>query len=364
MNANYKIDKYNSLIFCLIINNQLTMNTFEVILNNTNTSAYNDKLIFSIKDIVFNIYSFIDFDDISILSFMLTNKTINDIFKQNDYILKNKLLEIIGFSEIQEFEAELIKNNDPSHIKNIFLLCKHVSVVKKYFDYDNTLIEIYKKSTINLIKTYTFNFLPKEIKYLTGLRKIKIIDGKIDTIPTTINKLTNLKKLYFSRNNLREIPIEICDLNNLHTLCVNDNKISIIPDKISKLTNLKELDFSSNKLSNIPQEIKHLTKLKRLLLNNNQITDIPLVIDNLFNLYELQLNDNRITKIDRTIFELPNLRYLDMNNNEITKVPETLHKHEFNRIDISLLNNKLSRNSISILDKLSEKKEGVVVVIY
>ena len=92
-----------------------------------------------------------------------------------------------------------------------------------------------------------------------------------DVISKEIGQLQNLRKLKLFNNELTSIPCEIGQLQNLQYLYLSYNKLKSIPKEIGQLQTLQYLYLHSNKLTSIPKEIGHLHNLQVLLLHNNNL---------------------------------------------------------------------------------------------
>lgn len=142
---------------------------------------------------------------------------------------------------------------------------------------------------------------PEEIfSFSSQVQKIRIVGGRISTIPPKIAQLSNINTLEISNNNLKEVSPEIGSLANLQILILGGNDLNTIPPEVGNLTLLEELYLHDNNLESLPSEIGNLTNLRVLDLHLNSLTSIPDTIGNLRNLEVIYLGGNPLAQEDVT----------------------------------------------------------------
>lgn len=113
--------------------------------------------------------------------------------------------------------------------------------------------------------------VPESIKNLTNLKKLSLINNRLNDIPSFLSKFAQLTELNLSYNPLFYFPSEIKNLINLKQLHLVDTSIESIPKWIDQLKNLEKLNISSNKLKVLPSEIWNLENLTSLNIFNNPL---------------------------------------------------------------------------------------------
>ena len=107
-----------------------------------------------------------------------------------------------------------------------------------------------------------------------------------------ITEWKTLEFINLNDNKLKGIPKEIKNLNLLKRLRLSNNEIEIMSDEIGELSELKELQLFNNKIKTIPLSIGNLVKLEILDLSKNQISNLPLTLGYLEKLETWKINDN------------------------------------------------------------------------
>jgi Leucine-rich repeat (LRR) protein len=171
-----------------------------------------------------------------------------------------------------------------------------------------------------------------QLDSLTEDEELLVVDASISTWPAYFNNfpvklfnLLNLKKLKVSNMNLTSIPDSIDILYNLEELDFDVNKITTIPESLYNLKNLKVLGLDRNPLKNVPYGISKLSNLQRISLVQCNLDNIPLNILELENLQHLNIWKNNIKILPNDIFiKLKNLKCFLLGNNPIVKIPNGL----------------------------------------
>lgn len=234
----------------------------------------------------------------------------------------------------------LIKYNSGKY-DNIFCSYQFIQHIIENYDYEN-IVYIKFSSEHNFIKSY---IEINNIKYLISLKCIEICYDKIKCINNEIKYLNNLEIIYISRNEIGDtiankydvndnmisnIPKIIKYLTNLRKLRLHDNqyiykfakymnsiKIEEIPEEIKYLKNLEEIEIISSRISKIPVEIKYLISLKKLRIEQSQISTLPMELFKLDKMEFLSFEFNRLEILPDEIGKLINLIELNISKNQI-----------------------------------------------
>ena len=197
--------------------------------------------------------------------------------------------------------------------------------------------------------------IPESIKYLANLKKLSLINNRLNSVPSFLARLTKLTDLNLSYNALFCFPSELKNLNNLKRLQLVRTAIEFVPRWIGRLKNLEELNVSSNGIKSLPSEIWSLEKLDRLNLFDN---DFPLWRDykpqsirryfkSLFWPCHDKSSEDPIIIGDRLLtFGNKDLKYILMTEGNIM-FPN------LQRLEVSILSNKKEQQK-RLCEKLSE----------
>ncbi|XP_078538030.1 volume-regulated anion channel subunit LRRC8C-like isoform X1 [Lissotriton helveticus] len=189
------------------------------------------------------------------------------------------------------------------------------------------------------------------LKKFYSLTHLRLLDCKLDRIPSSIFSLTNMKEIDLTNNNLisleelascqhlkklsclklsenriTSIPSIIEKISTITTLQVNNNMISDLNPSICNLKELSHLDISYNALEMIPQEIGQLQKLEYFNASHNNISDLPAELFTCTNLQTLLLSHNKIQTLPSLVGNLVQLNVLTLNENLLEKLPVELEK--------------------------------------
>jgi Leucine-rich repeat (LRR) protein len=170
------------------------------------------------------------------------------------------------------------------------------------------------------ISNNNITVLPKEIKYVIWLRKLKACDNKITIISKEIKHLKEPSILNLANNLITELPKEIKYLGALSILNIANNQLTELPKEIKYLKLLDILDISKNKITEIIPEIKYLKLLIILIASYNKITVFPKEMKYLKYLEYYDGSFNNFTKLSEITLKLCNI---NMSNNQITKLSKT-----------------------------------------
>ena len=106
---------------------------------------------------------------------------------------------------------------------------------------------------------------PEPILRLRSLKKLYLMNNKIETIPAGINQLTSLEWLTMEKNHLVALPDTIGELPAIKLLSLGNNQLTTLPSSIVNLENLTWLNLSGNPLIAMSDSIiQWLERLRRL----------------------------------------------------------------------------------------------------
>ncbi|MDR3299147.1 MAG: leucine-rich repeat domain-containing protein [Candidatus Accumulibacter sp.] len=174
-----------------------------------------------------------------------------------------------------------------------------------------------------------FSKLPKEIRYLSKLKKLRLRSGFV-SLTRQIGHLTNLTVLDVSESYLDKLPEEIGALVNLTTLNVYDTRMTELPKSIGALKNLQQLNIGLTYIKTLPQEICALENLRQIEFYGEysergeeprQIREIPEQVYALTSLRVLSSRFNPVKSLSPKIGNLKNLRRLELHDNYFTEIP-------------------------------------------
>uniref|UniRef100_A0A1A8EVB1 Leucine rich repeat containing 8 family, member C n=2 Tax=Nothobranchius korthausae TaxID=1143690 RepID=A0A1A8EVB1_9TELE len=158
------------------------------------------------------------------------------------------------------------------------------------------------------------------LKKMTNLIELELVNCNLERIPHAIFSLTSLQELDLKENNLRSIE-EIVSFQHLRKLtCLKlwHNSIMYIPEHIKKLGSLERLYFSHNKIEILPSHLFLCTKLRHLDLSNKYIRFIPPEIGVLQNLQYFSVTCNKIEILPDELFFCKKLKTLKLSKNSLS----------------------------------------------
>ncbi|XP_073106970.1 putative disease resistance protein RGA3 [Elaeis guineensis] len=133
------------------------------------------------------------------------------------------------------------------------------------------------------------------------LRRLSIVDEKLETIPDLIMEQTSLRTLLF-----------------FHTPLIH----GLPEDLFRKLRSLRVLDLSGTTINNLPTSLGDLVHLRSLDLHSTPIRDIPESIGNLRNLQFLTLHNCKyLHSLPNGVLGLISLRNLDVTDTPLDGLP-------------------------------------------
>ncbi|XP_038970787.1 putative disease resistance protein RGA3 [Phoenix dactylifera] len=119
------------------------------------------------------------------------------------------------------------------------------------------------------------------------LRRLSIVDRKLETIPDFIMEQTSLRTLSFFYSPLiRDLPEDLFKkLRSLRVLNLSETAICNLPTSLGDLVHLRRLDLDATPIREIPESIGNLRNLQFLLLPNcKYLHNLPNGVVGLINL--------------------------------------------------------------------------------
>ncbi|KAF7329121.1 Adenylate cyclase [Mycena kentingensis (nom. inval.)] len=103
-----------------------------------------------------------------------------------------------------------------------------------------------------------------------GLTSLDVSNAKLSLIDEyTLSQLTSLRKLKLDNNSIRTIPDSLGELRWLETLSCADNALVELPASIGKLQKLENLDVHNNSLTELPLSLWNCASLSKLNVTSN-----------------------------------------------------------------------------------------------
>ncbi|KAI3358562.1 hypothetical protein L3Q82_014984, partial [Scortum barcoo] len=225
--------------------------------------------------------------------------------------------------------ALVLNNNSISRVPAALLSLRHelpavlghLESLKKLYLFGNQIAALPPEAIGGLVNLVVLNLnhnqiqrLPPEIKSLTKLRHLSVLDNKLEELPVELGHLTSLSEINVTSNSLSRLPQELYRCNELTKVHAARNKLTSLPEGIRALTKLQVLDVAGNKLSMFPVEF-HLLSLKELHCEGNRFVrcePMPSVQDaEVFSLKELAArlvlreDRNRSSLVHKTLPHYP-----------------------------------------------------------
>ncbi|XP_042290564.1 leucine-rich repeat-containing protein 69 [Thunnus maccoyii] len=138
--------------------------------------------------------------------------------------------------------------------------------------------------------------VPAVLSHLESLKKLYLFSNQITVVPPEVmGGLPNLVVLNLNHNQIQRLPPEIRSLSKLQHLSVLDNKLEEVPVELCHLTKLTEINFTSNELSQLPQQLYHCKELTKLYVARNKLINLPEGIRALAKLQVLDVAGNKLS---------------------------------------------------------------------
>lgn len=169
--------------------------------------------------------------------------------------------------------------------------------------------------------------LPESIGKIKNLIVLKILCGKVLTMPESWKTLTDLKFIKITGSTaFKKFPIPICSMTSLEELIIELRLVEIIPDEISNLKELRILHLNEcQKLSDIAKGIGQLPKLEELHLSDADELYRVIALNQLDHSIMVVLNRCQYHFLAKKLAEIKNLKYLVL--------PDTLSEKELKKIE-------------------------------
>ncbi|XP_073318962.1 leucine-rich repeat-containing protein 69 [Pagrus major] len=161
--------------------------------------------------------------------------------------------------------------------------------------------------------------LPAVLGHLESLKKLYLFSNQITVVaPEVIGGLHNLVVLNLNHNQIQRLPPEMKSLSRLQHLSVLDNELEEVPAELGHLTRLTEINLTSNNLSGLPQQLYRCQQLTKLYLARNKLTSLPEGIEALTKLQVLDVAGNKLSMFPVQFHLLP-LRELHCEGNRFVR---------------------------------------------
>lgn len=154
-------------------------------------------------------------------------------------------------------------------LQNIHLDCTWVGIPDVINDRLN-----HDSITTLVLRQNGLTSIPKQIRYLTNLRKLDVSFNKIvvldDELFTTDSGIINtLKEFILNNNQINNLPSSFFNLKNIEEVFVNHNSLVYLSHEIRKLSKLKEIGLSNNYLVYLPDSILKIPSLQSCFFDAN-----------------------------------------------------------------------------------------------
>lgn len=114
--------------------------------------------------------------------------------------------------------------------------------------------------------------LPEDIRFLAGLRTLKVLNTPIQTIPGWLSDCPRLHRLMVRGTAIAEVPASLGLLTSLEYLELGCNDLRSVPAELGNLRNLRVLSLPDNLLTCLPEDFRNLTRLHLLMLVGNRFS--------------------------------------------------------------------------------------------
>ncbi|XP_017700351.2 putative disease resistance protein RGA3 [Phoenix dactylifera] len=145
------------------------------------------------------------------------------------------------------------------------------------------------------------------------LRRLSIVDEKLEILPDFIIKQTSLRTLAFFHTPLiRDLPEDLFKkLRSLRVLNLSETAIAKLPTSLGDLVHLRYLDLCETPIREIPESMGNLRNLQFLFLRNcKYLHGLPSSVVGLINLRFLDVRDAPLDGLPVGIRKLHQLRLL------------------------------------------------------
>ncbi|MDE0193520.1 MAG: YCF48-related protein [Gammaproteobacteria bacterium] len=209
---------------------------------------------------------------------------------------------------------------------------------------------------LELEKIDSFN--SRDFLGLSGLARLKIVDGKFTSLPEGLfDGLANLVTLDMTGNALESLPETLFDdLARLKILNLHDNELTGLPEAVFQGAGaLEHLSTARNALATLPARVfDGLNGLKVLRLDENALAELPAgLFDPLAELNILDLAENGLSALPDGIFDtLAEMNALRLDNNELAALPADLFDGSDQLGLLQLGDNQLTELPADVLDGL------------
>jgi Leucine-rich repeat (LRR) protein len=143
--------------------------------------------------------------------------------------------------------------------------------------------------------------IPEEIANLKALRKLRLVNCGLTSVPKSILKMSSLESLELEKNKLAGFFDD-----------EEHNQLSV------KLDNLTYINFNGNQLSEVPKLLQFVPNLAQLHMHMNKVSSLNILCRDRFNSLEvLDLGGNKVAEVPVAFVKfLQNLTQLVLINND------------------------------------------------
>ncbi len=173
--------------------------------------------------------------------------------------------------------------------------------------------------------------LPEAVRTATWLRKLKLGNNRLRTLPGWIDSLSDLRELDLRGTPIEAFPQSFRRLTRLQFLLVTGNSSSSSPrvarnlgEVIQHINSLSALGLTYFGLSEMPEWIRQLRNLERLWLFSNSFASIPDWSSELSRLRLLSVRNNRLEALPESLRTLKFLTELHIEGNPELRIPQEI----------------------------------------
>lgn len=267
--------------------------------------------------------------------------------------------EIWGLENLKELTLYLVGDSPISESLGRLKLLKSLDVrgrdISKLPPTIGGLINLEKLYLLSRSKDFSF---PQEMNDLENLKEIVIRTSRLEELNFPCNPLSTIESLDIYIPEAKKFSHEIFSIINLKKLSLVGGHFEILPSEIGNLKNLTYLNFSNRgkQFQNLPKEIGKLKKLERLNLAISHVKELPIELGELTNLETLNLVDvSNLEFLPESIGQLKSLKRLKIKTSKLKEFPVTVaNLKELKEITYQSDNTELAKIKVELpsLEKL------------